>query len=193
MSTTSPGTEMPASYLNPEHRPRIEVLDEDKIQAIHVADQWNQTYDAGVTLNTSRNIGDWEACYWGVLAELVLARVTGSEVDTSTYQHGDDGADLEIDGKTVDVKLIHADLSAPTAPDPRLLVERGEVEADRYILAQWQPGRPDWGEHDRIEILGECDAETVRTHEPEEWPRDIPNHAVPLELLEAPNPDLDSS
>lgn len=189
----SPAATTTAAMLPADYRPTLEVLDEDKIRAIHLADQWSGSYQAGATMNTARTHDDWDACYWGILAEAVIARATGTPVDGETYQHGDNGYDLVIDGETVDIKLIVADLDSPDSPDPKLLVEAGEVHADRYILASYEPGRPDWGEPDRIELLGECDAETVREHEPERWPRDIENHVVPLEDLRAPRQGLGNS
>lgn len=195
MSTTSPGTGgieqvLTAADIPPDTRPVIELEPEDHHTAAKLAAKFSDSYEDGRQRSTARARDDRETLHRGLIGEVALSRrIYSAELDREASATGDAGYDLILDGDTTDLKLIAADLSHPTAPDPRLLVEAGEVDADRYVLGMYHPG-----DRDRlgsIELLGECRAERVLQQTPEKWPRDILNHCVPMSQLSAP-PTLDS-
>lgn len=170
-----------AADIQPEYRAVIDILPTDRTLAEFLADDRVGSYDAGRTLNTRRgDLSDWEILFYGALFEVGAARNAGVDIDAETYDYGDDG-DLKI-RQTWDLKLIVCDLSSSSKPDPHLLVEEGEVHADRYLLGTLH--FDDAGDADRIELLGQCDRDTVLAHDPKKWPADISNHAVPLSDME---------
>ncbi|MFB6083935.1 MAG: hypothetical protein ABEJ94_06810 [Halorientalis sp.] len=152
------------------------MFEDDKIQATWLAADRVGSYEEHKTLNTRRgDLSDTEAHYFGALAEECIGRVAGAATDVAVYEFGDDGTDLTIRGNAYDVKLIVTDLSGPDTPDPHLLVEQGEVHAERYLLANHTKTRH--GEF--IEVLGYATRREVLETTPKQWPVDIENHAVP--------------
>lgn len=70
----------------------------------------------------------------GILGEFAVAKFFGvpEKLDDEIYEHGDSGFDLQIDGKTIDVKTVDS-----RANNPGLMIDaRRQIKADYYVLTQ---------------------------------------------------------
>ena len=70
----------------------------------------------------------------GIMGEFAVAKFFGvpEKVDDEIYEYGDAGYDLQIDGKTIDVKTVD-----PRANNPGLMIDSTRnIVADYYVLVQ---------------------------------------------------------
>jgi hypothetical protein len=113
-----------------------------------------------------------------------VAKFYKLSVDDNVYEFGDDGFDLRLFDKKVDVKS-----TATCAMDlPELLVRADKnINSDLYVRAHVI----DWNRQGAtVRIIGAASRETVMNREPEEHPGSRKNHTVrPQELTQIPEAD----
>lgn len=117
----------------------------------------------------------------GIICEMAVASAYSADVDMRTYRFGDDGSDLDLWGKSVDVKGT----STTAMERPELLVQSYKhLSADLYFLTHII----EWGaESVRVRIHGYTDKETVEDREPRRHPGSDKNYVVaPSELTLPP-------
>lgn len=108
----------------------ISVLQEDLDRARKIAKK------RGKKKSASRKFEDgyteFDAHYFGLIAEIAWEKVTGWPMDSSIIDNGDGGIDFENDGRTYQLKTRNA----AQYKDPDLLCELDRTNADRYILSE---------------------------------------------------------
>lgn len=117
----------------------------------------------------------------GLLGECAVAKFYSISVDSNIYKFGDDGVDLELYGKSIDVKTTGTDMTLP-----ELLVRADKnLQSDIYIRAHVL----DWDETGaRVRIVGAASQEAVKNREPQRHPGTTKNYVIPpreLDLLPA--------
>jgi hypothetical protein len=121
MSTSDPlvsVSEMPKAV-----QPTVEISDAKRIPLSELG-----------TMRARGGPGSIENHIRGIMGEFAVAKFFGvpEKVDDEIYEHGDPGYDLQIDGKTIDVKTVD-----PRANNPGLMVDATRnIEADYYVLVQ---------------------------------------------------------
>lgn len=108
----------------------------------------------------------------GILGEMAVAQWYNVAIDSSRYEFGDDGYDIVLWGKTVDVKTT----ATQKLDLPELIVRANrELTADVYFLTHvlnWSP------EEARIRLIGYATAEQVRRQSPERHPGSRKNRVI---------------
>ena len=121
MSATDPlisVSEMPKTV-----QPTVEISDAKRIPLSELG-----------TMRAQGGPGSIEDHIRGILGKFAIAKFFGApeKVDNEIYEYGDPGYDLQIDGKTIDVKTVN-----PRANNPGLLIDATQnINADYYVLVQ---------------------------------------------------------
>ena len=92
---------------------------------------------------TRKKLSDFEIEYMGMMAEIAACRFYGVQPYTTIHKRrADGGADLTVEGRTVDVKSSHAPPDDYDPKKPHLLVANPRVPYDTYLLVYAKPGEP---------------------------------------------------
>ncbi|MCU4971139.1 hypothetical protein OB955_00100 [Halobacteria archaeon AArc-m2/3/4] len=174
LATTSPVDiplyELPVIELIPDQLRTVDALAEDR----------NESYkeiDGGVVFGKNDALTSHQI---GILGEIAVAHRYNVEIDTETYRFGDDGTDLVLGNKTVDVKATATDAMRY----PQLLVRTDkELTADLYFRVHVL----DWGaDRARVRLLGYASKERVTDRKPRRHPGTKENYVVEPEELTLP-------
>lgn len=166
-----PRDSLPVVELTPDHLHRAAALAKDRKKSYN-------SIDGGEVFGDHDSLSSHQV---GILGEMAIAKVYQTKIDTETYAFGDDGTDLVLWGKTVDVKA-----TATTKMQlPELLLRAdSSLTADLYFLTHVL----DWGPTSaRVRLLGYAPQEQVVDREPRRHPGSMKNFVVePAEMTPPP-------
>lgn len=164
-----------------ETLPVVELSNEQLRTVEELAKDRNKSYqsiDGGLKFGEAGSLTNHQK---GVLGELAVANRYNVKIDSEIYDFGDDGTDLKLGQKTVDVKATATDKMRL----PQLLVRSDkELSADLYfrvhILDQTSSGA-------RVRLIGYASKARVEDRDPQRHPGSTKNYVVePSELTLPP-------
>jgi len=131
--------------------------------------------------------------YFGLLGEWAYAEYYDLQLDSQTYVRSDDGVDfrVRIDTDEFDGEEVGVDVKSTSIEDAELLIEKGQVDADYFVLCRFPQGIPESNTRGHIEIVGGATKEMVLNREPRWSPKHehYNYHVSPRYLLELPSPE----
>ena len=185
MATTRSNREKSLGTLSPmdvpiQQLPVVELSAEHIRRSGELAVDRNESYDridGGSVFGKQDSLTSHQI---GILGEMAVAELYGSDIDTKKYPFGDTGIDLELWGTTADIKSTTTDKMRY----PELLIcSDNDLTAEIYFITHilnWGPNGA------RIRILGYGTREQIENTTPRRHPGTRKNHVITPENLTLP-------
>lgn len=159
--------------------PTVELSVEQLQEVSVLAEKRNESYhqiDGGELFGKNNSLTNHQI---GLIGELAVAKAYQTELDEEIYKYGDDGKDLTLWGKSIDIKTTSTWMKRP-----QLLVRTDEeLSADLYFLVHLF----NWGDSGaRVRLQGYATRDRVKNREPREHPGHRMNYVVPAGELTPP-------